>query len=60
MRMPSTQRLRVTGVTLVVGVPGRVTAPGWADERQAAMSESEWAARGMRGSLESLPGVSAR
>lgn len=43
--MPSAQRSRVIGVSLLFGVLACVTEPAWAGERQAAMSEAERAAR---------------
>jgi hypothetical protein len=45
MCMPSTQRSRVIGVSLLFGVVACVTEPAWAGERLAAMSESERTAR---------------
>lgn len=45
MDMPSTQRLRVIGVTLALGALCGATVPGWANEKQTAMSESEKVAR---------------
>lgn len=45
MRMPSTQMLRVVGVTLALGALCGAVVSGWADETQAALSESERAAR---------------
>ena len=45
MRMRSIQMVRAIGVTLLLGALGCVTAPGWANEKQAVMSEQERAAR---------------
>lgn len=45
MRMLSTQMLRAARVTLVLGALYVAAVPGWANEAQAAMSESERAAR---------------
>ena len=45
MRMRSIQMVRAIGVTLVLGALGCVTAPGWANENQAVMSESARTAR---------------
>ena len=45
MRMRSIQMVRAIGVTLALGDLGGVTAPGWANENQAVMSESARTAR---------------
>ena len=45
MRIRSIQMVRAIGVTLLLDALGCVTAPGWANEKQAVMSEQERAAR---------------